>query len=116
MLKYIALIPHSPALVPQISKQKSSEFAKLRQKIRNITADFYSLAVQSVVIITPPLRNNSPVSLNIGPNLSTDLDKYGYYQRGRPYACDLELACAISAINDWHSPIKIYNNDSLDQY
>ena len=56
MLSYIAHIPHSPLLLPQISRGKFRQFKKMHQAVVQIKDDLYCRGCETLILLSPALK------------------------------------------------------------
>ena len=115
MVKYVAHIPHSPALVPEISKNNSAEFDLTRQAILEIAEDIYSLKTDSLVILTPKrISNNKDIALAYSSGFFADLSKFGHYQESDQYTPDSEIVWEILNNLQEKFNLKFFQQNNLD--
>jgi len=86
MLVYAAHIPHSPLLLPQIGKERSRLFKKIRGAIKTIAEDLYARKVDTVITITPNGEGQEQAYVvHFSPKFDIDFSRFGDFST-RSYA------------------------------
>ena len=96
MLKYAAILPHPPILIPSIGGSRISEVENTVKSLNKISKDLNSIELDSIIIISPHARSAYdffPVYLS--ENFSGDFSQFGIYDIGMKVKGDNELASLI---------------------
>jgi aromatic ring-opening dioxygenase LigB subunit len=115
MLSYTAHIPHSPLLLPQISKQAFSKFKKIHDSIQEINHDIYSKNCDTVILLTPHISNQKNAHiLHINPLHKVDLVNFGNFNTQEQFSGDTNIAYYIRSKLYSEYPISTITNPSVD--
>lgn len=95
MLSYLAHIPHSPLLLPQISRSKFRQFKKMHQAVANIGHDIYSRGCDTVLLLSPYPSPIPAHLLNVSPQFEVSFGMYGEFSTKAQIPGDLALAYRI---------------------
>ena len=106
MLKYAAILPHPPILIPAIGGPRISEVDKTIKSLKKVAKDLKELDLDSIVIISP----HASTAINFFPvysaeKFSGDFSGFGIYDVKMEAKGDLDLADLI---------IKEGQKDNLD--
>ncbi|MAG28632.1 hypothetical protein CL632_00600 [bacterium] len=96
MLSYVAHIPHSPLLLPQISRHRFKNFKKMHESVKSIASDIYAKKCNTILLLTP-YNNRLPSHylLNVSPKHSAKFENFGDFRTKEEFSGDLELAYRI---------------------
>ncbi|MBI2050657.1 MAG: hypothetical protein HYT31_02530 [Parcubacteria group bacterium] len=95
MISYAAHIPHSPLLLPQISRGKFRQFKKMHQAVAQIKHDIYSRGCDTLILLSPYASPNRAHLLNISPQFSASFEAYGSFGASFSFPGDATIAYQI---------------------
>lgn len=115
MVSYIAHIPHSPALLPAISKHRSPLFGKLRNAIKHLATDMYLRKVDTILFITPSAvgDTNSHV-IHFAPRYTARFMHLGEFDLAKEIEGDAVMAHLIRSKTGTEHPVKIISDEHID--
>lgn len=96
MLRYAAILPHPPILIPSIGGSRISEIENTVKSLKIVSKDLTKLDLDSIIIISPHARtayDYFPVYLS--ENFSGDFSQFGIYDVRMEARGDTELADLI---------------------
>jgi|GEM_PF-1871802 len=115
MLIYAAHLPHSPALLPQIAKNKAPLFKKTRRAIAEIAADLYARNPSALILITPLGAGlEHSYTLQVAARYRVDLGAVGDFTSDDIFSGDVFLANKLSEELSSAWPVKSLANERLD--
>ena len=115
MLIYAAHLPHSPALLPQIAKNKVQLFKKTKRAIAEIAADLYARNPATLLLITPLGAGlEHSYTLQVASRYQVDLGPIGDFASDATFGGDIFLAHKISEELGIEWPVKNLSNERLD--
>ncbi|MBI1961470.1 MAG: hypothetical protein HYS45_02085 [Parcubacteria group bacterium] len=95
MISYIAHIPHSPLLLPQISRGKFRQFKKMSQTVAGIGHDIYSRGCDTLILLSPYASPHEAHLLNVSPQFTVSFGAYGEFLTRVRFHGELALAYRI---------------------
>ncbi|MBI2637200.1 MAG: hypothetical protein HYW81_03350 [Parcubacteria group bacterium] len=114
MLSYIAHIPHSPLLLPQISRNKLRQFKKMHRAVAEIALDVYSRGCETVVLLSPYASGSEACVFNVSPQFTVSFGPYGEFLTQAKFLGDLELAYRIRHALGAEYPLAATTRENLD--
>ncbi len=115
MLVYAAHIPHSPLLLPIISRHKSRLFKMLRDAVHDISFDLHAQQVDTLVFISP-VGNGSHNAhvIHYAPKYDSYLGDFGYFNQLPQYLGDVHTAFEIRRALCTKYPVRTTTPKNLD--
>ncbi len=115
MLIYSAHIPHSPALLPHLTKGQAKVFLKTRRAIGEIAADLYSRQPDVILLLTPqgPGRSDAFV-LNFAPRYRAHFVPFGDFATEAYFTGDPLLAYRLRDGLGHLYPVRTVTQSELD--
>ena len=114
MISYVAHIPHSPLLLPQISRGKFRQFKKMSQVVAGIGHDIYSRGCGAIVLLSPYANPHRAHLLNVSPEFTASFGAYGEFLTRVRFRGELALACRIRHGLGDEYPIASITHPELD--
>lgn len=114
MLSYAAHIPHSPLLLPQISRGKFRQFKKMSQAVVRIRQDVADRGCETLVLIGPHPSPHEAHFLNVAPRFSISFETYANFSFRSTCAGDTVTAYRIRRDIDSVYPVRTITRESLD--
>ncbi len=114
-LSYAAIIPHNPALIPNISKNHADLFSTIRKSVEDIAEKINQLKIDTLLVISPhaPIAGES-FGINLANVYQGDFKKFGDLATEISVRGDIELAYKIKEYLESKVPINIYSEEKLD--
>ncbi len=114
-LTTIALLPHSPLLIPEIGRANFSFLAKTVASYETIKTAILAESVDTIVIISP---HSTPESdsfvINVAPEMTIQLHDFGFIPSKTSLAGDAFLADQIASVLRPEFPVQLISEDTLD--
>ncbi|MFA5130958.1 MAG: AmmeMemoRadiSam system protein B [Patescibacteria group bacterium] len=109
------ILPHSPLLIPEIGRTNFNFLAKTTEAYNRIGADLKELKIDTLVIISPHgLTQDASLTLNVAPEMSINLQDFGFIPAKTILSGDSLLADQIkSALADEFS-LQLVSEPVLD--
>jgi len=115
MLSYIAHIPSSPVLLPNIGKHRFFNFQKTNNAIEMIAKDLESLKCETIITFTPNGDGQEKAYiLNVSPKFDIKFDDFGDFQTSETVNGDSVIAYHIRHKLGTKHPISSITNPRLD--
>jgi len=96
MLSYVAHIPHSPLLLPQISRSRSRQFKQMNNSIQELVYDIHSKNCDSIILVSPLGKAQTEhYVFNIAPEYSADFSEYADFETEEHVAGEPSLAYVL---------------------
>ena len=114
MISYVAHIPHSPLLLPQIARHKARQFRRMHQAIVAIRHDAYSRGCETLILLGPYPSPHGTHLLNVSPEFSASFEPYGHFSTRANFPGDLETAYRIRAALAPEYPIAAITKPALE--
>jgi len=115
MLTYVAHMPHSPALLPKISRDKFRSFKKAAASVEEIASDLYCRNIDTIITITPQGAGlKDAFVLNSSPKYRSYFGHLADFVTKKNFDGDTTLAYYIRAELCSRFPIKSATQEKLD--
>lgn len=115
-LVFAAITPHSPALIPNIGKDKLEEIKKTKEAMEQLEADLY-VARPNVIIIISPHGSffKDAFTVNAHTHFESTFEEFGDVATKKEWQGIPELAALIARAN-MHSktPARLISQEKLD--
>ena len=114
-LQALALLPHSPLLIPEIGRSNYDFLAKTTAAYEEIAGHFQKKAVDTLIIISPHgLKGGSNFVLSVSPEMRPDFKDFGFIPSLAPLKGDSILADQIKNALRPDFPVQLASPDILD--
>ncbi|MDP3995317.1 MAG: hypothetical protein Q8P78_01740 [bacterium] len=113
MLSYCAHIPHSPLLLPAISRGKFRQFKKMSQAVVRIRQDVRDRGCETLVLIGPHPSPHEAHFLNVAPRFSISFETYANFSFRAHCPGDIHTAYRIRRGLDGIHPVRAITRESL---
>lgn len=114
MLSYVAHIPHSPLLLPQIARNKFRQFKKMHQAVAQIKHDLYCRGCETLILLSPYASPHQAHLLNVSPQFSASFEPYGSFGAVARFPGDIATAYRIRARLGTSYPMAAVTRRELD--
>lgn len=114
-LKTSYLLPHSPLLIPEISKINYSFFSKTSEAYNQAIQKMKALKVETVIIFSPHLSEDKKrYKINVAPEMEVDLREFGLIPPKTFCKGDAVLADSIKETLGQSFPVSLLSEKILD--
>lgn len=114
LIKTIVL-PHSPLLIPEIGRANYSFLDKTIAAYKQIGESLKELAIDTLVIISPHgLTQDDSFTLNVSPEMSINLQDFGFIPQKTVLSGDSLLADQIKTGLRGEIPLQLISENTLD--
>lgn len=112
---FAAITPHSPLLLPTIGKEHLEQLATTRSAFAQLAEDFYTHQVETILIISPhgPYKNNAYL-MNLAPEFTSNLEKFGDFATKSTFIGDIGLAHAIREGLETTARLNLITDPNID--
>ena len=111
----VALLPHSPLLIPEIGRANYDFLAKTTSAYEQIAAEFKERAVNTIIIISPHAATQpDSFVLNVAPEMIIDLKDFGFIPAKTAWSGDALLADQITSALRPDFPLQLISEEILD--
>lgn len=114
-LNYVALLPHSPLLIPEIGQANYNFLAKTAAAYEQVRAGLIAKEISNLIVISPhgPAQADSFL-LNVAPEMEIDLKEFGFIPPKTVLSGDALLADQIKSALRPDFPLQLVSENVLD--
>lgn len=115
MIKFGAIVPHPPILIPNIGKENQRQLENTIKAYEKLKEELRAEEIETVIIISAhgPIRPEIS-SFNLDENFEINFEEFGDFSTKLKLACDLELTQGIREFFTAREDIQLVNFPVLD--
>jgi aromatic ring-opening dioxygenase LigB subunit len=114
-IQTLALLPHSPLLIPEIGRANFAFLAKTTAAYNKIGEQLAANSISTLIIISPHVTaSGDSFLLNVAPEMAMDFKDYGFIPPRTILAGDALLADQIQAALRPEFPLQLISEGILD--
>ncbi len=91
MLKFVAITPNSPLLIPEIGKENTAKFKSTIQAYREMEENLYATEIDTLIIIARDENSIPAPVINFSPAYHGDFSDFGNFSLKPSYSGDIAL-------------------------
>lgn len=114
-LRYAAIVPHSPLLIPEIGKENTARLKNTSKAYEKIKEEIKKHGIETVIIITPhgPIQENT-FAINLCHDYAYDFEAFGNFALRGNFSNDIGLLHRIRESLETKAKLQLITEQKLD--